>query len=62
MNNWNVIECYDGFIAITSEQWNETPEYKESWLIRSGLTRDPAIALAIKLNNAIEEWEKHNGL
>lgn len=62
MNNWNVIECYNGFIAVTNDQWNETPEYAESWLIRSDLTRDPAVALATRLNDTIEEWEKQNEL
>lgn len=57
MNNWLVIE-YDGnFIALTSEQWNETPEYAESWSIHSGITMTSAIRLATLLNHAIEKWE-----
>lgn len=62
MNNWSVIECDSGFIALTSEQWNETQEYSESWLIRSGLTKTSAIRLAVLLNRAIEKWETENEL
>lgn len=59
MNNWLVIE-YDGnFIALTSDQWNETPEYVESWIIRSGLTMTSSLKLVTYLNDAIEKWEKY---
>lgn len=62
MNNCLVVECNGSFIALTSEQWNEMPEYTESWVIRSGLTMTSAIRLAILLNYAIEKWEKENEL
>lgn len=62
MNNWLVVECNGSFIALTSEQWNETPEYAESWNIRSGLTMTFAIRLATLLNDAMGKWEKENGL
>lgn len=62
MNEWNVIE-YDGnFIALTSDKWNETPEYVESWSIRSEITMTSAIRLATLLNCAVEKWEKENEL
>ena len=62
MNNWFVIE-YDGnFVALTSEQWNETPEYSESRLIRSNLTMLSAIALTSQLNDTIEKWEEWSEL
>lgn len=60
MNDWNVIECEGRFIALNSDEWNDKPEYNESWLIHSGLTRKSAIDLAIRLNNAVLDWRlKH---
>lgn len=59
MNNWLVIECDGNFIALTSEQWNEMPEYAESWLIRSNLTWTQALMLTSELNYTITKWEEH---
>lgn len=62
MNEWNVIAHEDGFVCLTIERWNETPEYAESRLIRSGLTRTQAIMLTSELNYTVTKWEEHNEL
>lgn len=62
MNNWLVIEYGGSFIALTSDKWNETPEYAESWEIRSGLKWTSALKLVTYLNDAIEKWEEYNEL
>lgn len=62
MNEWNVIAHEEGFVCLTSDQWNEMPEYAESWLIRSGLTRTQAIMLTSELNYTVTKWEEHNEL
>lgn len=62
MNEWNVIAHEDGFVCLTTEQWNEMTEYAESWLIRSGLTRTQAIMLTSELNYTVTKWEEHNEL
>lgn len=62
MNEWNVICCDEGFVALTNDHWNDFPEYKESWLIKSGLTKSAAVDLTIELNYTVTKWEEQNEL
>lgn len=59
MKEWNVIAHEEGFVCLTSEQWNEMPEYAESWLIRSNLTWTQALMLTSELNYTVTKWEEH---
>lgn len=67
LKNWFVISRDEYFYAIDEKELNSEDEYgfsqyNGSEIFKGELEKDKAIQLAIKLNNAINDWEAENGL